>query len=203
MDKYLAFFLFFVFYSFHFFGQEDTVKRAGTIKIAKFKRDSVYIKADMAFFQFQEGVKKNGRQYPVKQCVAPIPNSSGKFDYNRFFNKKVEVEIADLENKTTDTVRIQVKILDNGKAYFKDLTPLFVMNGRAAYFDAKINAYRLDGIHWKCINALREIEDWEPGYVLLEKIDKFKGQTVIKAKKKKVSATGVLTIIFSLEPFVE
>lgn len=203
MDKYCFAFIF-VLYSCCFFAQTDTVKTHGTIKIGKLKRDSIYIKADVNFFQFQDGYKKNALNYSPKDVVPPQPaNTKVPFDYNRFFNKQVEVKISDLENKTSDTVRIQVRILENGKAYFKDMTPLLVLNGVPAYYDSKNNGYMLDAIHWKCLNALKQIESWEPGFVLMEKKDKFKGQTVIKAKKKKLTSTGIVTVIFSLVPFEE
>lgn len=205
MNKYLTALIFFL-YSSHLFAQEDSLKRTGTIKVAKLKRDSVYVKTEMVFFQFQEDSKKDITKYPPKECVAPIPKATiagGTFNYNRFFNKRINVKISDLENKTTDTVRIQVKILNNGKAYFKDLTPLLMLNGVLAYYDSKNNAYKLDAIHYKCLNALKEIEAWEPGCVLLEKKEKFKGRAVIKAKKKKLTSTGTLTVIFSLIPFDE
>lgn len=206
MNKYL-FALIFVVCSYHFFAQTDTIQRFGTLKIGKPKRDSIYIKASMNFFQFQEGHKKNAQTYSQKDVFAPVPKtavtSASPFDYNQFFSKRAKVQISDLESKTTDTVRIQVKILENGKAYIKDLTPLLVLNGVPAYYDSKNKGYLLDGIHWKCLKALREIETWEPGFVLIEKRDKFKGQTVIKAKKKKVTSTGTLTVVFSLVPFDE
>ncbi len=206
MNKYLCA-LFFIVYSCTAFAQEDTIQRFGTLKIGKVKRDSIYIKADMKFFKFQDGYKKNAQVYSPKNAVSPVPetttNSVSPFDYTRFVNTRVKIKVSDLENKTTDTVRIQVKILENGKPYYKDLTPLLVLNGVPAYYDAKNNGYNLDAIHYKCMNALKEIEIWEPGFVLIEKIDKFKGQTVIKAKKKKATSTGVLTVVFSLVPFDE
>lgn len=206
MKKYWFAFMF-VLYTFCSFAQTDTLKTHGTIKIGKTKKDSIYIKADVSFYQFQEGHKKNAAVYSPKAAFPPRPVVPGTttipVDYKSFFYKRAKVKVSDLEGKTTDTVRIQLKILENGKAYIKDLTPLLVLNGVPAYYDSKNNGYMLDGTHWKCLKALREIEVWEPGYVLLEKKDKFKGQTVIKAKKKKLTSTGTLTVIFSLTPFDE
>lgn len=200
MNKYLVFLAVF-FCSSHFFGQEDSVKRTGTIKIAKAKRDSIYIKATVSFYKFQEGHKKDPSWYSSKDAVPPRPvlvaNSSVPFDYSDFFYKRAKVKLSDLENKTTDTVRIQLKILDNGKTYYKNVIPL------QEYYDAKTNSYKLNTTYWLCMKALQSIESWEPAFVLLETKGKFKGQTVIKAKKKKLTATGILTVIFSVNPFEE
>ena len=203
MNKYCVAFIFF-FYSFCSFCQTDTIQRYGTLKIGRAKPDSIYIKAGVVFFQFQDGYKKDGPHYSPSDAIPPQPgNTKAPFDYSRFFNARVRIKVSDLESKTSDTVRIQVKILENGKAYFKDMTPLLVLNGVPAYYDSKNNGYMLDAIHWKCLNALKEIESWEPGYILMEKVAKFKGQTVIKAKKKKLTSTGIVTVIFSLVPFEE
>lgn len=187
------------------FGQEDTLIKAGTIRIGKQKKDSVYVKANVLFSEFREGRKKVKGLQPglPSRAIAPVPKYNGVsgFSLNLFFNKRVKIDLGDLAGRTTDTVRIQVKVLDNGKPYYKDLTPLLVLNGVPAVFDKKENAYKLDAIHYKCLNAAKSIEEWEPGYVLLEKVDKFKGQTVIKAKKKKIISIGVLTIVFSTIPF--
>lgn len=191
----------------HAAGQADMIKKSGTIRIGKQKKDSVYLKAEMLFSEFQYGNKKvkGLRTVLPSQAIAPVPKYNGVpgFNLNFFFNKRVKVDISDLAGKTTDTVQIQVKVLDNGKPYYKDLTPLLVLSGVPAVFDTKENAYKLDAIHYKCLNTVKSIEEWEPGYVLFEKVDKFKGQTVIKAKKKKLISTGVLTIVFSTIPFEE
>ena len=75
------------------------------------------------------------------------------------------------------------------------------MAGISAYYDNKMNAYKLDAVHWKCINVLKQIKDWEPAYMLVGINGIFKNTTVIKSKKKKLYAIGILTIIFSRVPF--
>lgn len=188
------------------FGQKEITDSYGIIKIVKINPDSVYIKAEMDFRQFQEGNKSSDQTVSIRNIniIAPSPKVSGysiPFDFNQFCNKKIEVKKKDLSNKVTDTVRIQIKVLDNGKVYFKDLTPLMMLNGVPAYYDKKKNAYKLDAIHWKCLNVLKQIKHWEPAYIIVGEKGSFKKMTVIKPKKKKLAATGVLTIIFSTVPF--
>ena len=205
MQRYRLF-LFFILNVCFAFAQSDVTKNGGRIKISKPKHDSIYIKAEMNFQQFQEGNKitKQSKIIEPKNAIAPFPLVYGyanPFDYNLFFNKKIGVDTSNLSNKITDTIRIQIKILDDGKAYYKDLTPLITMEGVPAYYNKKMNAYQLDEIHWKCMNVLKQIKNWEPSYTLVGVKDTFKNTTVIKPKKKKLSATGILTIIFSRVPF--
>lgn len=186
--------------------QTDSSKKIGTIKIVKPKNDSVYMKAVMNFNYFQEGNKNNTQPltYPLNQVVVPFPKNVDPaipFDYTKFLNKFLEIKRSDLESKITDTVYIQIKILDNGKAYYKDLTPLLMLNGVPAYYDTKKNAYKLDAIHWKCLHSLQYIKEWEPAYVIKGVKGKFKNTPVIKPKKKKLMSLGTLTIIFSTLPF--
>ncbi|MES2140094.1 MAG: hypothetical protein V4511_10335 [Bacteroidota bacterium] len=160
----------------------------------------------MNFQQFQEGNKTNSRQInvPRNRVIAPfpkVPDNTIPFDYDQFCAKNIKIKKSDLADKISDTVRIQMKILDNGKAYYKDLTPLLVLSGVPAYYDKKMNAYKLDAIHHKCLNALKEIKQWEPAFTVLEVKEKFKKVIVIKPKKKYLSATGILTIVFSSVPF--
>ena len=178
----------------------------GTIKISKPKPDSIYIKAEMNFTQFQQGNKNSVQPVivPSDRVTLPSPKITGytvPFDYNQFCNKNIEVTKGDLGNKTTDTIRIQIKVLDNGKAYYKDVTPLMVLNGVPAYYDKKMNAYQLDAIHWKCLNVLKQIKHWEPAFVVVGVKDTFKKVTVIKPKKENLCATGILTILLSTTAF--
>jgi len=201
-------FLFFIISTCFAFAQSDSTKNRGTVRIAKPKQDSVYIKAEMKFQQFQIG-NKNNKQQPTIQSnnvIAPFPlisSYSTPFDYTLFFNKNSQIEPYELAEKITDTIRIQIKILDNGKAYYHDATPLMMLNGVPAYYNKQMNAYKLDAIHYRCMEVLKQITQWKPAYILITSQEKFKRQTVIKAKKKKLSATGVLTIIFSTVPFEE
>lgn len=207
MKKYLCF-LFFIFINSLAFSQKKETGNRGTIKIFKLKPDSIYIKAEMNFQQFQEGNKTNSQpiKIPLNRVIAPFPKVSGNtipFDYDQFCSKNIKIKKSDLENKISDTIRIHVKILDNGKAYYKDLTPLMVLSGVPAYYDKKMNAYKLDAIHYKCLGALKQIKQWEPAYTAVEVREKFKKVIVIKPKKKNLSATGILTLVFSTIPFDE
>jgi hypothetical protein len=201
-------FLFFILITGFSFGQNGEIKNHGTIKISKPSPDSIYIKAVMNFQIYQDGNNPTSPKIliQVDKIIAPFPSVSGftnPFDYTLFFNKAIGVKKSDLSVKGTDTIHIQVKVLDKGRAYLKDITPLLVLNGVPAYYDKKMNAYKLDAIHWKCLNALKQIKEWEPAYIVVGEKEKFKRTVVIKPKKKKISATGILTIVFSPSPFEE
>jgi hypothetical protein len=187
--------------------QQDTSTVRGKIKIGKPKSDTVYIKAVMNFTEFKNVSKKDQVSFSAKDVVEPKPKHCfqcvAPLDYNTHIQNKVHIPVSDLGDKTTDTVRIQVKVLKNGKPYYKDITPLLVLNGVPAYYDASKNAYKLDAIHFKCLDALKDILDWEPAYCIEEEKDTFKGIVVIKPKKTKVVATGVLTVVLSKLPFEE
>ena len=207
MQKY-GFFLFFIFLTCHAFSQTNPKANQGTIKISKVKPDSVYIKAEINFHQFQEGNEAITQPvfFSLNKVIMPVPKVSGytiPFNYNKFCAEKIKVTKSDLINKISDTILIQVKILDNGKAYLKDLTPLIVLGGVPAHYDKKVNAYKLDAIRWKCLNAFKHIKQWEPAYALIGVKEKFKKTIVIKPKKKKLAATGVITLVFSSVPFEE
>lgn len=207
MKKY-KFFLFFILIASLAFSQTKETKNRGTIKISKLKPDSIYIKAEMNFQQFQEGNKTIAQPItvPLNRVIVPFPRVSGNtipFDYDQFCSRYIKIKKSDLANKISDTIRIHVKILDNGKAYYKDLTPLMVLSGVPAYYDKKMNAYKLDAIHYKCLSALKQIRQWEAAYTVVEVREKFKKVIVIKPKKKDLSATGILTLVFSTIPFEE
>lgn len=209
MQKYKLF-LFFIFFTPLVFAQVDDAMNRGTIKISKPKpkpeRDSIYIKAEIKFLQFQVGNKNTVQQnlIPRNRVILPTPivlKDATPFDFNEFFNKEIEILKSDLGDKITDTIRFQIKILDNGKSYYNDVSPLMMMNGVPAYYDKQLNAYKLDPVHWKCLNVLKQIKKWKPAYMIIEVKDTFKKVTVIKRKKKNLSATGILTIVFSTTPF--
>ncbi len=205
MHKYILL-LFFILITHLAFAQTNPAENRGTIKISKFKPDSIYIKAVMSFQQFQEGNKKTAQPIiiPRKIVTEPFPNVAGyviPFDYNQFCNSKIKIEKTYLGNKITDTINIQIKVLDNGKVYYKDLTPLMMLNGVPAYYDKKMNAYKLDDVHYKCLNIFKQIKRWEPAYTVVAVRDTFKKVTVLKPKKKYLSAEGILTIVFSAVPF--
>lgn len=207
MKKYI-YILFFIFSNSLAFSQIKESKNHGTIKISKVKPDSIYIKAEMNFQQFQEGNKTIAQpiNIPLNRVIVPSPKVPGNtvpFDYDQFCSRYIKIKKSDLENKISDTIRIHVKILDNGKAYYKDLTPLMILNGVPAYYDKKMNGYKLDAIHYKCLGALKQIKQWEAAYTVVEVREKFKKVIVIKPKKKDLSAKGILTITFSTIPFEE
>ena len=52
-----------------------------------------------------------------------------------------------------------------------------------------------------CLKFLKQIDKWIPGYVILPKKDKYRGEVVIKPNKKNVDVTGTVTVFFSTTPF--
>ena len=95
-------FLFFILNTCFVYAQREGNGRRGTIKISKLNPDSIYIKAEMNFLQFQEGNKKKEQQKNIqfKNAVAPFPIVFGynnPFDYNLFFNKKIRIDTSNLE----------------------------------------------------------------------------------------------------------
>ncbi len=196
--------LFFIVCPCFLFSQIDSSRKYGTIKIAMHLVDSIYIRAKVQFSRFQEG-NKNAAQtlnIPTNRIIPPVPEIKGfgiPFDYGKFFNGIVKIN--DLGEKVSDTVCIQVKILDNGKVYYKDLTPSMMLKGVPAYYDKEKEAFKLDPVHLKCMNTLKQIQRWEPAYIEINVKDTYKRTTVIKRKKQSLSATGIITIVFSKTPF--
>ena len=202
-----TFLLCFLFFVVATHAQQDTSSVRGKIKIGKTKPDTVYIKAVMDFTEFKDITKKRQVNFPAKDVVLPKPKHCfqciAPFNYTTHIQNKVHIPVSDFGDKTTDTVCIQVKILKNGVPYYKDMTPLLMLNGVPAYYDASKNAYKLDAIHFKCLDAAKDILDWEPAYCIEVVKDTFKGRVIMKPKKTKVVATGILTIVLSTLPFDE
>jgi hypothetical protein len=191
---------------FAFAQQSDTTIIHKRIKVGKRQIDSLFVKAEIKFFQFQTGNKMSNEQVSMQSSyilppVAYIKAYRAPVNFNQLYNARIENSMKDLDNKETDTVRIQVKVLDNGRAYYKDVNPLLMIKGMPAYYDEKMDGYKLDPIHLSCMNVLKEIDEWRPAYSVTEKREQYKKRTVIKPKKKKLSAVGILTIVFSKTSF--
>jgi hypothetical protein len=172
------------------FSQADSSQRQGTIKIVKQKSGPVYIKASADF-----GIKgpDSFQPFPV------VEGYSFPFNYTRYFRERFKTTKVDLQGKNTDTVYMEVKISKKGKVYIKDVTNS-VTNGKRSYLDTRESSY-VSALHLHCFNFLHEINEWFPAYDIDPKVDKYKGQTVIRPEKITKDATGLIMIAFSYEPF--
>lgn len=187
------------------FSQTDTASHRGTIKIARPKDEVVYIKAIPYFNEFDLSGLREG-DIINDQLFQPFPVVEGypyPFNYTRYINDNFRSKEIDLKGKKRDTVVIEVKILANGKAYVKDKSRIMMVGGVPAVYSEKEGAYELNNLHLNSLNIIKAIKKWLPGYVVLPKKDRFKGEVVIKPNKKNVDVTGTITIIFSSTPFEE
>ncbi|MBA3970670.1 MAG: hypothetical protein H0X46_00720 [Bacteroidetes bacterium] len=184
------------------FSQKDTVSKRGTIKVAKAKDGEVYIKAIPNFNKYNlselRGDVTNDSKFQPFPVVEGYPYP---FNYTRYFNDCFTTKEIDLKGKSADTVVMEVIILEGGKVYIKDQSKTIIVKGVPAVFNEKANAYELNNLHLNCLNFLKKIDKWIPGYVILPKKGKFKGEVVIRPNKKNVDVTGTVTIIFSSIPF--
>jgi hypothetical protein len=174
------------------FGQSDTLQRQGTIKIAKHKDGPVYIRAKADY-----GISRpeSFQPYPV------VPGHAFPFNYTKFFWDYFKNTKVDLRGKSSDTVYMEVNISRKGKVRINDVT-YSMINGKKIMYGG-VQAPEMNSLHLNCFNALNQVKEWYPAYDVDPKIGKYKGQTVIRPVKTKHDATGIITIIFSSEPFDE
>ena len=202
MRKKVVLFICVLFYTTVSFSQTDTATSHGTIKVVKAKPSEIYIKVVPNFNKYNLTKIKNDvarnemyQPFPVLDAY-PYP-----FNYNAYFNNCFRFKEIDLKGKNADTVVVEVVVLANGKTYIKDKSPSILIKGVPATYDAKNDAYELNNLHLNCLNFLKQIKTWFPGYVVFPKKDKYRGQTVIKPDKKNVDVSGTVTIYFSTTPF--
>lgn len=184
------------------FSQADSVSQRGTIKVSKPKDGEVYIKAFANFNKYD--ISKVGRDVSKDDLFQPFPVVDGypyPFNYANYFNNNFRSKVIDLKGKNSDTVQLEVTVLANGKVYIKDKSRSMTVNGVPAIYDEKVGAYELNNLHLNCLKFMKQINKWFPGYVILPKKSKFKGEVVIKPNKKNVDFTGTITILFSSTPF--
>lgn len=186
------------------FSQTDTNQVRGTIKIAKAKDGEVYVKAVCRFNMYNVAGGKGAFESVDKFQPFPIVEGYAyPFNYNKYFNDCFSKKVIELKGQTADTVVMEVKILENGKVYIKDKSPTMMVKGVPATYDNKTGTYELNNLHLNCLKFLKQIDKWIPGYVILPKKDKFRGEVVIKPNKKNVDVTGTVTVFFSTTPFEE
>ncbi len=210
--------LFFILLSFLLKAQNDSIPKHGTIKVGK-KKDTTYIKASAKFQVYETKGRKNYKSYTELKnslternilrssaIIEPYPLVEGyliPFDYNTYYNEMIKQGMIDLLDKETDTVKIEICISSKGKVYFKDLAKLQRIGKDIVFYDPELKQYGTEKNHTNSMAALMRIKAWEPAYQIVPYKDSFKGTTVIKPKKNKLDAIGILTIIFSSTPFIE
>lgn len=178
------------------FAQYDTSQKHGTIKIGKTKDGNVYIKAIMNFDKYDlskvDAYVTNDLIYP------PFPGVEGytfPFNYTKYFNEEFKAKTVNLEEKSFDTVRIEIKVLASGKVYITDKNP--------SVYNEQMGGIEKSRLQINSLFFLKKIKTWEPAYITIPKKDKFKKQTVIKPEITPLTASGILTILFSTAPFEE
>lgn len=204
--------------------QKDSTSKFGTIKIVK-QKAALYVKATMVFYKYspentQAKVKgmtyadlirdvQNSRRND-KAILVPHPKETKEkktaFDYTAYFLKHPEViKIKLPEGAITDTVRLMVYVTKKGEVIFSDLTPSQKLGKIVATFDSISENYKVDLVHYAINNAFKDLVKnvWEPAYILQPSKEQFKKTTVIKPKKIKANASGVLTVVVSNKPFSE
>ncbi|MBL7885023.1 MAG: hypothetical protein JNL69_13200 [Bacteroidia bacterium] len=200
------------------YAQSDSLSKRGTIKIGK-QKDTVYIQASARFNVYQPSEIKTGNSYKdfVKaskemnalrssSVIEPfplVPNYTIPFDYNAYFNQKITGKSVNLYGKEFDTVKIEIGITEKGKVYFKDISRLQRINNTVVVYDNELDGYEINQTHQLSMKALKEISKWEPAYLIQPVKAKYKKTTVIKPKKQKLNALGLITIIFSSSPIIE
>jgi hypothetical protein len=200
IKKYFLFL--FLFSTYFVFSQTDTTQLRGTIKIAKLKDAEVHVKAICTFNRYNVVESKDAMINVEKYQPFPVLEGyASPFNYNTYFNDCFSKKVIDLKGKSKDTVVMELKILANGKVYIKDKSPTMMVKGVPATYDNKTGSYELNNLHLNCLKFTKQIDKWIPGYVILPKKDKYRGEVVIKPNKKNVDVSGTITLFFSTIPF--
>ena len=192
----------FLFCSCIVFSQTDTTRQRGTIKIGKAKNVEIYIKAIAEYTKYD--LSKIKRDVSKNEMYQPFPIVDGypfPFNYTQYLKSNFKNIEIDLKGKTNDTIVLEVMILANGKIYVKDNSLPITAKGVTANYDDKSGVYELGSLHLHCLDFIKKIKKWFPGYVVFPMKDKYKGEVVIKPNKKNVDVTGAITILFSTIPF--
>jgi hypothetical protein len=165
--------------------QDDSTNLSGTIKVNRLKDEKVYIKSYAKYrYELSEREAAMASDYKIFQPFPVVEGHAFPFNYSKFFTDSFKNEKILLKGKTSDTVKIEIRINAKGKVFLSDKT-----------------AARSNVLNLQCIHFLKEVKEWYPAYIIVPEKDVFRGQTVIKPEKKNVSSTGTITIVFSSEPF--
>lgn len=184
-------FLFFVFiscFSHESIAQADSAYHHGTVKISKPTDGKVYVKANA--------------EYDVKgpDSFQPFPlvkDYAFPFNYSRYFREHFKNVKVDLKGQSADTVNFEFRITKKGK--FK-LTNIRDKLSKKTSGDFKYGGATSE-LTLKSLDVLLAIKEWYPAYIIVKKVGKFKGETVIRPIKTNIESKGVITVYFSIEPF--
>jgi hypothetical protein len=192
--------------------QTDTTSNYGTIKVGKTKKENIYIRVYRidscdALIDSYNASKVNGK-FLNMMVYQPFPNVEGylfPFNYSKYFIEKFKKTEIDLKGKNTDTVSIEIKIETNGKVYIRDDANYMLIKKMPVYPLVKNNeaGYDIKQLHLICLNFLKEIKSWKPGYLAIPKQSTFQKKTVIKAHITTITFVQTLNIVFSTTPFDE
>ncbi|HEX8514611.1 MAG TPA: hypothetical protein VF868_00325 [Bacteroidia bacterium] len=162
------------------FSQTDSLEHQGTIRIERAKDPRVYI---MASADFNTKGPNSFQPFPI------VEGYGFPFNYSAYFREKFRNIKVDMRGKSTQVVRINITVSRKGRVTMKDVT----------YPEVRIA--QLPPLNLYCFNFLEEIHKWFPAYDIDPQNSRYKGERVIKPVKTEKEATGVITIVFSDEPF--
>ncbi len=208
--------LVFIFFSALSFAQKDTNSFRGTIRISNAK-DTVYVKTKTSFLVYPKRLTDNPASYksfvrstemPQSSRVRVLnahPQSSDKdsFDYTAFFSNNAITREIRMESGEKDTVRIMVYVDKKGRMAFTDLSPPEIISRDTIVFSKNRKSYKIDRTHKKTQRAFASLgeDDWIPAEI--QSLKKHPSKKKNKYIINKAYMQGVLTIIYSSEPFKE
>jgi hypothetical protein len=177
-------FILFFFISIYSPAQVDSSVSDGTIKVSKVKAGKIYVRS---FAKYTYDLSDKEWRSVYNTIFQPFPVVDGypfPFNYSQYFNNKFKSEKINLKENPTDTVRIEVKISAKGKVSLNN---------------QKSNKNYMTDL--QCLRYLKEIKEWQPAYFIKIERGMYKKRNVIKPIKKNIAVSGIITIIFSTEPF--
>ncbi|MDQ3046129.1 MAG: hypothetical protein M3R27_01175 [Bacteroidota bacterium] len=193
----------------------------GTIKISA-KKDTVYVKATTRFYVYSTSsphryenayedlnkhllARRAVQETPLVKLVeaSPTKNDPDKFDYTSFLSEHELIKKIRLRDSRADTVRLLVNIDPEGNVKFLDLTPVQKMNDTTLIYDVKDKKFYPDRCHSLTKYAFNDLlkKKWQPAKIL--SLKKHPSKQRKKYVEKKAYMEGVLTIIYSSDPFPE
>lgn len=175
---------------------QDSSAVRGTIKIRK-EMSRVYIRAAAKY----TGFGLNDDRVVIVQQQEPMPQFNDdvleerNFDYTSFFSQNFRNTPIELKGRLGDTVRIHIRVTKNGKVYFNEKP-----QGERDMFTYAVSSNGL--LESQCLQQLLAIPRWKPAFMSVARRTTLKKQTVIKPVEQEVEVKGIITVIFSREPFV-
>lgn len=174
----------------------------GTIKIAKAKTGKTYIYAYLRIKNYE--LPKKMAMISQGQTFQPFPIVEGHsfpFNYTSFFTDCFNGQAINLEDKNADTAYFELHVSAKGKVFVRETS---APKKGTAYYEVAAessSSVYVNPLHMRCIEHILSIKEWFPAYYEQPQKDKFRGEVVIKPNKTNVACTGIITIIFSKEPF--